>query len=253
MSADHRLARPSDHRPRARPLAAAVLGVGVVAVVAAATNGGWSISDRFGLFGTQPTYSPPSMPVPSAAPLRTPGPVPQGGGWLLPVLWALLVVAVVVVAFVVWRLLPRRTPKTRSSAVLGAHVLGQPVEESAPAVQQGLGTAQHLLATVTDPTDAVLAAWVALEQAADRSGHPRRPADTPTEFTVEVLSATPADRAAVRTLLGLYHRARFSDTGVGPGAVTEARRCLDALARSWSAVVATAPVATTAPGPGPAT
>ena len=41
------------------------------------------------------------------------------------------------------------------------------------------------------------------------------------------------------TLLGLYHRARFSADGVGPAAVLEARRCLGALAASWSRFTAT--------------
>jgi hypothetical protein len=242
MPADPRPESPPERAPRTLPVAAAVVGVAVLAVAAAGTNGRWSIVDRFGLFDAQPTFSPPSVPVRSAGPPATPAPTPPDvGGWVQPVLWVLLVVAVLVAAFMVWRLLPRRARKARASTALGAHVLGQPVEEAAPAVQRGLGAAQHLLDTVTDPTDAVLAAWVALEQAAARSGHPRRPADTPTEFTVEVLTATPADRAAVRTLLGLYHRARFSDTGVGAEAVTEARRCLDALAASWSDVVASAP------------
>ena len=220
--------------------------IGVLAVLAAGTGGRWSVSDRFGLFNTQATHAPPSEPVPSANPLTTgPRPSPLDLSWLAPVLWVLLAVAVLVAAFVVWRLLPRRSPKTRRPP-LGAAVLGQSAEESAPAVQEGLGAAQHLLDTVTDPTDAVLAAWVALEQAAERSGHPRRPSDTPTEFTVDVLTATPADRSAVTTLLGLYLRARFSGGGVGSDAVAEARRCLDALARSWS--VFTTSVLGSAPG-----
>ncbi|WP_375426369.1 DUF4129 domain-containing protein [uncultured Friedmanniella sp.] len=241
--------RRPDGPSRTLPVAGLVLGVGLVAVLAAGTSSRWSISDRFNLFGTQPSYPPPSQPpLPSVAP-GTPAPLRDSGGWLLPALWVLLLVAVVVAAFVVWRLVPRRARKTKGSTVLGAHVLGQPSAEAAPAVQQGLGAAQHLLDTVNDPTDAVLAAWVALEQAAVRSGHPRRPADTPTEFTVEVLSATQADRAAVTTLLALYHRARFSDSGVGPAAVLEARRCLDALARSWSAISVTAPAPAPAPEP----
>lgn len=236
--------------PQARtvPVAAVVLGLGVLAVLAAASGGRWGISDRFRLFGGQPTSVPTALPTPVAA--YTPAPPPLGsdaGGWLLPVLWALLVVAVLVAAFVVWRVLPRR-PTKHGHPTSSGDVLAGSLDPSAPEVQRGLGLAQHLLDTVADPTDAVLAAWVALEQAAGRSGHPRRPADTPTEFTVEVLSATPADRSAVTALLGLYHRARFSGHGVGADAVVEARRCLDALARSWSAFSVTVPVP---PGSGP--
>lgn len=222
--------------PRTLPVAAAVFALGVVAVVAAGTGARWDISDRFHLFSSRPTYVPPPQPTRIVTPAaRPPTGTPDNADWLLPVLWALLVVAVLVAAFVVWRVLPRRPQKNRHALGAGSDVLGQPGDPSVPVLQEGFGMAQHLLDTVADPTDAVLAAWVALEQAAGRSGVPRRPADTPTEFTVEVLTATPADRYAVTTLLGLYHQARFSGRGVGPDAVVEARRCLDALAASWTA------------------
>lgn len=228
-------AAPRTERPRgALPVVLAAGTVGVVAVLAAGSGGAWSITDRFGLWGgntptvtsraTPPAQSP--MPLPSRPPVA-----PHSASWLGPVLWALLVLVVLAVAFLVWRRLPRHRGRHEVTA-LGASASGQAGEPSAPVLREGVGTARSLLDQVADPTDAVLAAWVALEQAAERSGVPRRPADTPTEFTVEVLAATPADRRAVTTLLGLYHRARFGGQ-VGPEAVVEARRCLDALASSF--------------------
>ena len=79
------------------------------------------------------------------------------------------------------------------------------------------------------PADAVLAAWVALERAARRSGVERDPASTPTEFTVDVLDRTSADRAATRTLLALYLRARFGSEAVTPDDVGTARTALATL------------------------
>jgi Domain of unknown function (DUF4129) len=225
----------SDRPPRPPVLVPAVLAVGLLAVVAAAADTSWSVTDRFRMWGGTPTYRPPRSSA-SPQPAATPPPLDTSDApnLLIPLLWALLVLGVLALAFWIWRVLPRAAQKAQRSAELGAHVLGQPVEPAAPAVREGVASAQHLLDTVADPTDAVLAAWVALEGAAERSGVARRPADTPTEFTARVLSATAADEAAVHTLLRLYHRARFAASGVGPSAVAEARACLDVLARSWS-------------------
>jgi hypothetical protein len=62
------------------------------------------------------------------------------------------------------------------------------------------------------PSDAVQRAWLALERAAAECGTPRRPEQTPTEFTAAVLAANAVDAAAVDTLRGLYQRARFGRT-----------------------------------------
>jgi hypothetical protein len=225
----------SERPPRPPVLVPAVLAVGLLTVLAAAAGTPWTVSDRFRLWGGTPAYRQPTVTAsPEAAATPPPLDTSDAPNLLVPVLWAMLALGMVALAFLVWRALPRAPHKAPPSTGLGAHALGQPVEPSAPAVRQGVASAQQLLDTVADPTDAVLAAWVALERAAERSGVARRPADTPTELTARVLSATAADTAAVSTLLGLYHRARFSATGVGPPAVAEARACLEVLARSWA-------------------
>jgi hypothetical protein len=212
-----------------------VLAVGLLAVLAAAAGTPWAVSDRFRVWGGTPTYQQPAFTAsPQPAATRPPLEPSDAPHLLVPLLWALLVLGVLALAFWIWRVLPRAPHKVQPSAGLGMHALGQPVEPSAPEVRHGVRQAQHLLDTVADPTDAVLAAWVALERAAERSGVARRPADTPTEFTAHVLTGTPADAAAVRALLGLYHRARFAAGGVGAASVEEARACLDVLATSWS-------------------
>jgi hypothetical protein len=240
--------RPGDdvRRPaRAAVGVPAVFAGGLLVVVAAATAPSWSVTDRFGVWGGTPSYAPrtpPPLPLPSGE--ETPPPL-EGSGvgtWTLPVLWVLLALAVVALAFWIWRVLPRPAVKAPAEEPTGGPAVGGSAD--APAVRQGVSDAQQLLDTILDPTDAVLAAWVALEDAAARSGLPRHPADTPTEFTARVLTATEADAEAVTRLLGLYHRARFSAGGVSPDAVTEARRCLAALAASWSRF-------STAPGPRP--
>ncbi|MBC6450320.1 DUF4129 domain-containing protein [Actinokineospora xionganensis] len=65
------------------------------------------------------------------------------------------------------------------------------------------------------PADAIVAAWLVLENAAAR----RRAAhETPTEFTARVVAEQDLDATAVIDLRRLYHRARFGP----PGLVTEA-------------------------------
>lgn len=80
------------------------------------------------------------------------------------------------------------------------------------------------------PSDAVIAAWVELEESAARTGIERQPHQTPTEFTAAVLAGQNADEKALRTLRRLYHRARFGK----PGSITEddasqARRALETI------------------------
>ena len=84
-----------------------------------------------------------------------------------------------------------------------------------------------------DPTDAVIAAWVALEAAAEGLGTPRRPHHTPTEFTAEVLTGHAVDADALAELRGLYHRARFAaHKPLSAGDVTGAERALVRIEQS---------------------
>ena len=241
--------RPRDdvRRPaRAGVGVLAVLAVGLLVVLAAATAPSWSVSDRFGVWGGTPSFAPRTLPPLLPAGEATPPPLADSGvgTFALPVLWALLALAGLAAAFWIWRVLPRAATKAKAADLAGGVGAEGTSAPDAPAVREGVSEARQLLDTIVDPTDAVLAAWVALEEAAARSGVPRHPADTPTELTARVLTATEADAAAVTTLLGLYHRARFSADGVGPDAVAEARLCLVALAASWARFSA-------APGPRP--
>lgn len=211
---------------------AAVLALAVAVVTASAAGTRWQMTDRFGIFGnaappSQTIISQPPGPVSSA---QHPAPLSSILAWVLPV-------AAVAVLFLVWWVLRgairrRRAPRYgRGSPATPTPVV--PIDP-APALRRGFQTAEQLLDTVTDPDDAVLRAWVALEDAAEQTGLPRLPSATPTEFTVEVIVATEADIDAVHELLGLYHRARFSRGGLGAADLESARNCLRALGRSWA-------------------
>lgn len=233
---------------RSGALLVVTIGVALVlALLGAVVGGSWELQNRFDL--TPPEAQP--LPVPPPAATFSPPPLldevePRDPIGLRVLGFVLLAVAV---AVVVWRLLLWwwHTPR-RAAARLGASVVAEP-EPELPVLRRGVAAARRSLDEVADPTDAILAAWLALEEAAAHSGVGRRPAQTPTEFTVAVLAATRADADATGELLALYHRARFSRHPVTRGHVEQAAHCLGRLAAGWDAVDPTVPIAGQGPEP----
>ena len=66
----------------------------------------------------------------------------------------------------------------------------------------------------TDPRRAVIAAYARLERVLAAHGEPRRDADTPEEHLARVLGHLDVDRRAVRRLVDLFVRAKFSQHDV---------------------------------------
>ena len=82
------------------------------------------------------------------------------------------------------------------------------------------------------PTDAVILAWLAFEEAASRHGMDRDPAQTPTEFTALILDRSPVPPSDAARLRTLYSQARFSTIPTAPADVGQARGALEHIARS---------------------
>ena len=118
----------------------------------------------------------------------------------------------------------------------GTETLDELDDVTQAALQEGVARAGRALRDELPPGDAVIAAWLALEHAAGTGGVVRDPAQTATEFTLALLDRTAADPAATRTLLGLYHRARFSDHAVSTDDVVAARAALGVLAAALPVV-----------------
>lgn len=165
---------------------------------------------------------------------------PTGAGVPL-ILW--LLVGALVLTIVAVRALLRRASLTRGrneaplETVAGTRAPHRVAPEpDLPALRRGVAAARTVLAGHAEPDDAVIAAWLELEAAAASSGIARAPSDTPTELTTAVLDATHADPHATRTLLGLYHRARFAPHATLVATdVAQAGRCLERIAESWGA------------------
>jgi hypothetical protein len=106
-------------------------------------------------------------------------------------------------------------------------------EPEPEALLTGIELALRVLDEGRDPADAVVRAWLGLQETAAQAGVVRRPAESPTEFTARILTSALADDRAVRTLLKLYLQVRFGDHPVSSVEVEAARGALADLVASW--------------------
>lgn len=211
----------------------------VAAVVGGALAGPWHpVLRSVGPEVTRPPVTPTPEPSPEPDPLteslRAMHIEPWDLTFLTEVLAVLVLAGLGYLVVRLWRARPRlRIPLPGDAAgVEPGPTVGASAEvlPDLPALREGVeGAGAHLRARLK-PADAVIAAWVALEDGAAGSGVVRDPASTPTEFTVEVLGRTPVDPGATRTLLRLYLRARFGDDPVTPDDVAAATAAVRTLA-----------------------
>ena len=221
-------------------MAAAAGFVFLVALFASAVGGPWTLEERdYGSlagwwpFGQLDEFELPDV-IEVGEPVALEPRTPPDLTWLRNLFVALAVLAVALV--VVWlmqrfaRSRPRPHDPVRHEE--GTETADVPDEPELPVLRQGAADARRMLAEGTDPTDAIIAAWLTLERAAEESGVTRMPSHTPTEFAVLVLDRTAADPRATAGLLELYRRARFSQHPSGPADVAAAIRHLSALSES---------------------
>jgi hypothetical protein len=102
-----------------------------------------------------------------------------------------------------------------------------------PVLERGLVRAADVLETQREPRDAIVMAWLGLQEAAEDSGLPRRQAETPTEFTARVFESVDADRAAAASLLEVYLRVRFRPIPATEADVAVARESIRRLRETW--------------------
>jgi hypothetical protein len=160
--------------------------------------------------------------------------------WLL---WVGIAIALVIIGIVVWRLLRNRVVrrKEREAQLDGAILLDEPIGGDGPnaeTIRRGLDAAAERLDEPRIPRDAIILAWLGLQEAAEDSGVVRRGPETPTEFTTRVFTTLRADGTAVdvtaaHELLALYLRARFDSHPTTAEDVAHARTALARLSESW--------------------
>jgi hypothetical protein len=123
-----------------------------------------------------------------------------GTGFVVPawLTWTVLAIVVVAIAGGVLLLLHRSRPSADQTSE---------GEAARAAVQAAIGA----LDTPTDPRDAVIAAYVAMQGTLAAHGVARSPAEAPREYLRRVLVANSATEREATTLTGLFEEARFSE------------------------------------------
>ncbi|MDQ0372891.1 DUF4129 domain-containing protein [Cellulomonas humilata] len=211
----------------------------VVAVIGSALAGPFRLVQRIADDGpfVIPTFAPPTttgtaIPVEQALDGERVSMETQRWIYLVALFVAGLLLAVALGLLVRWirRLLDQRAPYVVDAAAPDVELGGDVQDGATPALREGVRRAAQVLEDEVPPGDAVIAAWVALEASAERTGLVRDRAQTATEFTVEVLDATRADPGATRALLELYLAARYSEHVLTPRDVDQARTSLAAIA-----------------------
>ena len=223
---------------RARIVVAAGLAVLVLAALVAATSDG----ARFG--GLDLRREPTSQatedergPDRAADEERSggaPPPAPPRSGTedlsrLVTLLIVLVVLAVCLVVIVSFRLALRRR-RLRGDRPVRAGP--PPIAVEVPIEDESLGEVlEDRLAAVGEgsPRNAIVAAWVRLEEFAAAQGLRRQPADTPAEFVARALASYSLDAAALDRLADLYREARFSEHPITERHRDDARECLARL------------------------
>ncbi|MER5262358.1 DUF4129 domain-containing protein [Actinosynnema sp. NPDC002837] len=211
-----------------KPRLALVLAVGSALVLIALAAGGTSpvrYQDRPAGGDEAPPPTADSSP-----PLDTEvGPSAAAGSLLVLVIVFIAVAVVGVVSLLISLGVFRRRRRRRGvGAAVDAPDLPEAHATPPPILVRRAAEALEELREGTSgpPGDAVIAAWLTLERAAQDSGAPREGHQTATEFTGDLLRRYQVDEHATGTLRRVYQRARF---GTAEVTAADARTATEAL------------------------
>ncbi|MFE6994445.1 DUF4129 domain-containing protein [Microbacterium sp. NPDC057659] len=151
---------------------------------------------------------------------------------------AVLALVVLVIVIVVRRLreLWRDRPLRRRD---GTEIDGVPAAgaeapvAAAAAIRRGIAAAIDVIGESRDPGDAIIAAWVGLEQTAADSGVARAASETPREYTLRIIARRASTERDVSALVDLYERVRYGGHVADDADRRAARDLLERLDEEW--------------------
>jgi hypothetical protein len=233
-----------------RDRAQSALIIGVVAILCVVVAIGAGLQGQLTFSGPRWVPGGPSLPPPKVTATHVPGstatplkPPPANAGVVFSWVPIAIVLGCILVAMlaliVVYLLRRRRRPGEKSLLAAEAdfvamdELAGIDVEADLPTLRRGLVRASAALETYREPRDAIVKAWIGLQEAAEDSGLRRRPSETPTEFTTRVFESVDADRSAAAALLEVYLRVRFRSAPATEADVRLARDAIDRLNKTW--------------------
>lgn len=227
--------------PSDRPTADARRGVRRLGLVSAVAVLFLIVMIAAAIQGT-PTFRPSDpVPPPSAQPVPTtmPGPtgLPEGieidpassavlraaAGILVLLVAAGVIVLLVIITRAVLRAWRNRPTERREGAEVAAEIAGAPAvpepQVVVDAIRRGIAGALQAIDDRALPADAVIAAWVGLEESAADAGVARAPSETPGELALRIITRRSGIEDEASELLALFERVRF-----GAHEATEAER-----------------------------
>lgn len=234
-----------DPRPRTLALTGVLAAVTVVACLLMAIASLQGVP-RFGDIGGLPRRP---ATAPASGPTQLPGiagvdPLPDSPvlGTIVAVIEIVVILgAALLVLWLFWRVaraLWAARPLSRqdgggATAGLGEAATAGDEAVDAGAIRAATANAQQAIDAHADPGDAIVAAWVHLEEASARAGRARALSETPAEFAVRILRRRAGLDAELGTLLGLYESVRFGGGRADESQRATARRCLAAIEEGW--------------------
>ncbi|WP_110589236.1 DUF4129 domain-containing protein [Microbacterium suaedae] len=185
---------------------------------------------------TQQPVSPPSLPASDNDPVFDLSEIFAPGSVGRIVLFTVLAIVGAVLLSLLLRWLIRRRPRARRGGAdveaIGFSETPSPVVQ-APVVRRGIDGALARIDDARPPGDAIVSAWVGLEEAAEDAGRARGVSETPAEFTARILGERVGADDELRILLGLYERVRFGGYDATDADRAAARHSLARMREVW--------------------
>lgn len=218
---------------RARTTVAIALGSVACLVVGALAWAPWELRWNPDMSITLPTPEESETPTPPpTAPPETQPAAQDVVLWIFIVLGLVVLALVVAVAARAIRTWWSRRPEVAPDPPVTVDTLPGQVMPSREVVADAVAEALARLDGTPDPADAVVRAWLVLEEAVAREGVVRDAAQTQAELTRDVLHTTRAPREATTTLLRTYEAVRYGTGDVTPADVATARAALEEILTS---------------------